>query len=115
MNHLKLAAIFLVASCLLVALARSAQSQGPGAHSYVLIVPPEFLGQRPTTSSPSPQWLYMDKFATQQECEAFKATAKLRIALTDGDGHHTVKSLAYPSNSACMTFAEFFESEGPRR
>ena len=71
--------------------------------NFVLLAPPEFIGNPATGPSPTRHWVYVGSYATQVDCESAKAS--MQYAMFDSSGKVTRQPL--PAASACLSAAEF--------
>ena len=71
--------------------------------NFILLAPPEFVGNPTAGSSPSRRWIYVGSYATQGDCESAKASTQYPIVDSSG----TVTRQALPGGSICISAAEY--------
>ncbi len=67
--------------------------------NFILLVPPEFIGNPSTGSLPNRRWIYVGSYATERDCESAKATMQYPIV----DGKGTMTRPALPESSICLS------------
>ncbi len=70
--------------------------------NYILLAPPDFIGQPAAGTTPSRAWIYVGSYATQQDCGTAKGT--MQYAFVEG-GKVTRKPL--PSVAACISATDY--------
>jgi hypothetical protein len=85
-----------------ICLAQTTTVPAPLPNNFILLVPPEFIGNPSTGSSPNRRWVYAGSYAAQGDCESAKATMQYPI-VDDG----IVRRQALPGNSICLSKADY--------
>src|SRR5260370_30374957 len=70
--------------------------------NFILMAPPEFIGNPSTGSLPNRRWIYVGSYATERDCESAEATMKYPIV----DGKGTMTRSAPPESSICLSNAD---------
>jgi hypothetical protein len=86
-----------------ICLAQTTTVPAPLPDNFILLVPPEFIGNPSTGSSPNRRWVYVGSYAAQGDCESAKATMQYPIV----DGNGIVTRQALPGNSICLSKADY--------
>ncbi len=79
-----------------------AQSPKVVPANFILLAPPEFIGNPATGSSPNHHWVYVGSYATQGDCE--NAKGSMQYAIVENG---TVTRQPLPASSTCLSAADY--------
>ncbi len=88
------------------------QAQAPFIPKYTMLLPPDFVGLKPSTGEPGVEngWIMGGSYATLEDCQQAQQTGKWMFA--DATGKGIVKSI--PPTAVCVAIPDSAVLESPR-